>query len=108
MTSATPQPEASATPKRRPGLLRLSISTPLGWTACALALLALFGLFHLLGWRDDTAIISGTLSTNHPDATIARGLLYGLSYFAATIASPILFIAAAIHALMTRLGIAPR
>jgi hypothetical protein len=62
----------------------------------------LFAVFHLLGWRDDTAIISGTSLSPDTKFAVIRGMLYGLTYFLAVIVSPILIIAAGINALLRR------
>ena len=69
----------------------------------AILLLALFAMFHLLGWRDDTAIISGTSTSPNANATAIRGVLYALTYFLAVIVSPILILAAGINAMLRRL-----
>ena len=69
------------------------------WLAIAFLLLAVFGALHLLGWRDDTAIISGTAA--NPNSTL-RGLLYGMSYFLAVRVSPILILGAGISAALRR------
>ncbi|MEX0775426.1 MAG: hypothetical protein WD042_06895 [Phycisphaeraceae bacterium] len=72
------------------------------WVARAVLLLAIFALLHLLGWRADTAIISGTLPAPGVagELAILRGLLYVLSYFAAVLVAPILLIAAVLLTLM--------
>ena len=58
----------------------------------------LFAVFHLAGWRDDTAIISGTSISPNAKLTVVRGMLYGMTYFLAVIVSPVLIIAAGINA----------
>jgi hypothetical protein len=92
----------------RPGKLRAIVKRPLSRRAtflgAAVLFVAVFGVFHLLGWRDDTAIISGTyaLPGANPTAAAVRGMLYGLSYFAAIVVSPILILAAGINAVLRR------
>jgi hypothetical protein len=66
---------------------------PLIWLATAVALAIVFGVFHLLGWRDDTRIISGTVAASGDDA-ILRGTGYAAAYFAAVLLSPILALGA--------------
>ena len=66
----------------------------------AIFLLCVFGIIHLLGWRQDTAILSGTLPEKNADAMIMRGLAYGAAYFAAVVISPILLLTAVINALL--------
>ena len=65
---------------------------------------ALLGLFHLLGWRDDTAIISGTSISPDTTATALRGVLYGLTYVLTVTVSPIILLAAGIHLMLGRVG----
>lgn len=92
----------------RPGklsaLVKHSRSRRATFVGAAVLFVALFGVFHLLGWRDDTAIISGTYASpdSNPTAAAVRGMLYGLSYFAAIVVSPILILAAGINAVLRR------
>jgi NADH:ubiquinone oxidoreductase subunit 6 (subunit J) len=84
-----------------------AIARPRPWrhvtfVGLAIVVLALFGLFHLLGWRDDTAIISGTSISPDRNAAALRGVLYALTYFLAVIVSPILLLAAMISAILRR------
>jgi Zn-dependent protease with chaperone function len=76
---------------------------PGAWLGWAALLLAIFGLLHLLGWRDDTSILSGTLAPGGGDAMIVRGVLYVIAWFAATLVSPILILAAILYAVLERL-----
>ena len=75
---------------------------PVSWISCAILLLLVFGMFHLMGWRQDTAIISGTSAGPSYYASAMRGLLYGLAYFVAILISPILILTAAIDAVLRR------
>ncbi len=75
---------------------------PAAWVGWAALFAAVFGLFHLLGWRDDTSILSGTLAPGGGDAMITRGVLYVLAWFAATLVSPILVLAAGLYATLER------
>ena len=68
----------------------------------AMMLLAIFGLFHALGWRGDTAIISGTSSPTDASRMVIRGVLYALSYFAAVVISPILILTSIISGIFCR------
>jgi hypothetical protein len=90
-------------------ILRMSLFggllSPLGWVLRAGMVLAAFTVFHVLGWRDDMRIISGTsLPASAADAVVIRGLLYGASYFAAVVLCPILILAAGIPALLLRVS----
>jgi hypothetical protein len=90
--------------KRLTKTLRLlligSFFSPLSLLMRAAFLLIVFGVFHLLGWRDDTRILSGTSLPS--DAAVVRGLLYAAAYFSAVIVSPILLLAAAMQTAMYR------
>lgn len=72
------------------------------------ALIALaYGVCHLLGWRDYTSILSGTVPAS--DGVALRnlhsllGLLYVFAYFAFVLIAPILAIAGMLMALAERL-----
>ncbi len=52
-------------------------------------------LCHALGWRAYTCVLSGSLPAGATEeAAVVCGGLYALSYFAAVVAAPILFVAA--------------
>ena len=76
---------------------------PAGWLGSAICLLAVFVVLHLLGWRDDMSFLTGTVSPTRADLMILRGTMYGLSYLAAVIVSPILILAAVLRAILERL-----
>ena len=83
-------------------LLWGGVFTPRGWAVRALLIIAAFGVLHLLGWRDDTRVISGTASADlSHDLTAVRGLVYAAAYFAAVVVSPILIIAAVAFSLFS-------
>lgn len=86
------------------GIFCGGLLSPRGWLLRAAALLALFGAMHLLGWRDDTRILSGTATPGvaGAGASILRGIAYGLAYFAAVLVCPILILAAGAYALLAR------
>jgi hypothetical protein len=77
---------------------------PRGLLTRAALIMAALALFHLLGWRDDTRIISGTSPPRDLASQLAalRGVVYGLTYFAAVVLAPILLIAASLLALAGR------
>lgn len=83
-------------------LLRQTILLRLGWMGCAVALMVMFGVFHIIGWRHNMSFISGTVPGSHAHAMVIRGMLYGLSYFGAVILAPILILAAGIRAVLKR------
>ena len=80
--------------------MKIRVLGPLASVAGALLVLALFGAMHLLGWRADTCIISGTVpgSGAAADAAVLRGLLYAGAYFGAVVVAPLLIIAAGLQA----------
>ena len=87
-------------------LLDRSLLNPASWAGCALVLMAAWALMHLLGWRVDTAVISGTVDISRGTAQWAmmRGALYALAYFGTTIISPILLLATGIYLLLFRVA----
>lgn len=74
------------------------------WMRSAVLFIAVLGLLHLLGWRENTAVISGTTVGASFYGSALRGVLYGISWFAAVIVSPILILAMGIDAILRRLG----
>lgn len=67
----------------------------------ALLILAIFVVLHLLGWRDYTSFISGTTSGGINDIF---GIAYFIMYSLALYLAPVLLIASAIFALITKLA----
>jgi hypothetical protein len=80
-------------------ILSDSLLNPVSWIAWSLIFLSAWAAFHLLGWRIDTAVISGTVdpARGNPHTVMFHGTLYALAYFASTILSPILLLASAIY-----------
>jgi len=74
--------------------------TPRRLVAASLAIAAAYAAVHLVGWRKDVAILSGT------NASVLRGIAYLVLHFAFWIAVPIGVLAAGILALvnLTSLG----
>ena len=79
---------------------RADLLSPAGSVAHAVLILGVFATLHLLGWRDDTRILSGTSLPS--SGAVFRGFLYSAAYFAAVILSPILLLAGAIQAAIQR------
>jgi hypothetical protein len=77
--------------------------TPRGWIVRAAVIVLAWLLMHLLGWRDDTRIISGTSLPNDFAGVLGafRGVAYLLAYFAAVVVAPTLVIGAGILWLST-------
>jgi hypothetical protein len=71
-----------------------------GFVSHAIVILIVFAALHLLGWRDDTRILSGTSLPS--SGAVFRGFLYATAYFAAVILAPILLLAGAIQAAIQR------
>jgi len=80
------------------------ITTPRGWIIRAVLILVVLLTLHLLGWRDDTRIISGTGAPRDLAGELAalRGVVYGFVYFAGVIVAPILILGAGIRLLGAR------
>ena len=78
--------------------------SPRGWLKRAAIIVATLVILHLLGWRADTKIISGTSPPKDFSSQMAavRGVIYGLVYFAAVVGAPILMIAAGLFAMLSR------
>jgi hypothetical protein len=76
-----------------------SLLNPASWIGWALVLIGAWLLGHVLGWRADTAIISGTVDPARGDTQwiMIRGMFYALAYFGAVVVSPVLLLAAGIH-----------
>ena len=67
--------------------------SPAGFLKAAAAIGVLYGVAHLLGLREDTAILSGTAP---PDgaAGVALGLAYVVLHFAWVVGAPVLVLGA--------------
>lgn len=91
---------SSDAPRRRP----CSIATPAGWVVRAAVVAGLLGVMHLLGWREHTNVLSGTmgLSSRADYLPAIAGGLYLLGWFAAVIFVPIALIGAGVFALLLR------
>jgi hypothetical protein len=76
-------------------VLERSVFSPVNWLIWAGVLLAAWGVCHLLGWRTDTAVISGTVDAARGDMhrVMLHGMLYAVTYFAAVVVGPILVLA---------------
>jgi hypothetical protein len=81
-------------------LWRANFLSSTGFVSHAILILTVFAALHLLGWRDDTRILSGTSLPS--SGAVFRGFLYAASYFAAVILAPILLLAGAIQAAIQR------
>ena len=93
---AAPAPTAAS--KQRAGRHPIS---PGGFVVLAAILAALYGLFHLLGWREH---VSSVYATAAPDGgKVVMGLAYAAAYFGFVLAAPILALAAGIFALLGRI-----
>jgi len=76
------------------------------WILCIAAsgaILVLFLVLNLLGWRENMTILTGTVppGSNHATASI-KALAYILSYFASVLVVPILLMATGISCLWVR------
>jgi hypothetical protein len=57
---------------------------------------ALYGVAHLAGLREDTAILSGTAPPGGGSDAVALGVVYVVLHFAALVGAPILVLGAGI------------
>lgn len=76
------------------------------WMLCVAVSVAILGLFlvlNLLGWRENMTILTGTVppGTDRAEASI-KAVAYMLSYFASVIVVPILLLATGISYLWGR------
>ncbi len=71
--------------------------SPLGFLVWAALIGVLFATVHLLGWRDATTILTGTVQTGlTAETAAAKAMVYLIAYFGAVLAVPILVLAAAL------------
>jgi hypothetical protein len=87
-------------------LLRAPAFTPADFVQRALFILVLFVVAHLLGWREYTTFLTGTLGQTDVSWQWACfcGTTYLLLHFATILAVPILLIAALLLRLGSRWG----
>jgi hypothetical protein len=82
-----------------------SLCTPRGLIVRAIYLVLLFGIVHLLGLREYTTFLSGTVARQTSLTTTAiLGSVYALSYLAAILIAPILVMAAGLLKLWQHLS----
>ncbi len=102
----------SSHPEKRPSILRRVYRAPFlspTWLVSRAVLIAWAYLVgQLLGWREHTTILSGTMPTESGDpfangVRVAAGLVYACLYFAVTIVTPIFLIAAGLLGVGRRL-----
>ena len=86
-------------------VLEHSLLNPGSWTGVAVVLIAAWALVHLLGWRVDTAVISGTVDVTRgtPQQVMMQGTAYALAYFGAVVVSPILLLASGLFLMLDHL-----
>lgn len=72
--------------------------------------LLVFGILHLLGWREYASFLNGTTGSLdvNPETAALLGILYVLAYLATIVVAPILLIAAAIQYSFRRFRSRPR
>jgi TRAP-type C4-dicarboxylate transport system permease small subunit len=74
------------------------IAAPRALLFHASLILIAFGIFHALGWRQFTTVLSGTIPADNTAAEAGfKALAYMASYFGAVLVVPILIIAAALQ-----------
>ena len=81
------------------------LASPTCFLIIAVALAVSFLVFHLLGWREYTSILSGTTPAGGGGGMqFVLGIIYVTAYFAFALASPILVLAGLILAGLLRVG----
>ena len=87
-------------------LLAAPLFSPRGFVMRALALLILYGICEILGWREETTFISGTPTSaeSGTDTSIIFGVIYLFTYFAAVLAAPVLLLGAGILSIWQRIS----
>ena len=85
-------------------VLERSVFNPVSWLAWAAVLFAAWGVCHALGWRADTAVLSGTVDPAHGSAqsVMLRGMLYAVAYLAAAVVGPVLVLAGGVFIVLVR------
>jgi hypothetical protein len=79
----------------------LSSKAILSWAA---AIIVTFVILHLLGWREYTSVLSGTIPNGStPMEASVKALAYMAAYFGSVLVAPILIIATAIRFGLERL-----
>ena len=78
--------------------------TTRGWVVRALLILGTLAVLHVLGWREDTRIISGTGAPMDlaGDLAALRGVAFGFVYFLGVVVAPILLLGAGIRWVLDR------
>ena len=77
---------------------------PRNWLFLAALIVVVFAVEHLLGWRDYTSILSGTLPGEQADWRAFAGVLYVFTWLATVIVAPILVIGSVLNYAMMREG----
>lgn len=92
--------EAKSAPRSTP------LFSPRGFLLRAAALLVLFLIAHLAGWREHTSILCGTATSAAGWSRLGGtlGLVYVIVYSIAVVGVPILVLAAGLLALLQRLA----
>ena len=81
--------------------------TPKGLLIRAGAIVMVFAVLHLLGWREDTSILAGAVAGPGQNVRVhaVMGMTYAAAYFATVVLVPIVVIAAGIlWGLLRRVG----
>jgi hypothetical protein len=79
--------------------------TPRGFVWAAWAVCLLYGVCHVLGWREYTAFLSGSApAAEQANLCLALGIVYAAAYFGFVLLAPILLLAAGIFTLLLRAG----
>ncbi|MBI4026418.1 MAG: hypothetical protein HY360_15645 [Verrucomicrobia bacterium] len=101
-TENNTSPDSKPLPK--PGWWRAPVCSPKGFLLRAAALLLLFLIAHIAGWREHTSVLCGTATSaagwDRVGGTL--GMVYVLFYFGALLGAPILVLAAGILEVLAR------
>ena len=77
--------------------------SPCGFVWAAAALCLSYSVCHVLGWREYTAFLSGSVAGGErAGLCLAFGIVYAAAYFGFVLIAPVLLLASAIFALLLR------
>ena len=81
----------------------LRLATPGGFLKIAATFAAVYLAVHLLGWREQTSFLSGTMPQGTAGTEFAvKGILYVLAHFAFVLGTPVFLLAAGVFTLLLK------
>ncbi|MBI1840114.1 MAG: hypothetical protein HYR88_04600 [Verrucomicrobia bacterium] len=84
-------------------ILKSPSLSPAGFLVWTCAIVALFGVTHALGWRENATILTGTVPGDEsPGAASLKAMAHMAAYFGATLVAPVFALASGIMVLLQR------